>query len=116
MNYSIPKLIPPTVHERVEQYVVANPDALTRDLIESLGITPKAAKLAVHRMQSIGKIHRANNLGERNAKWRAGPAPEFNPDNPSEAVGQPRQRTVKEWKPPVIPRDPWIWALHGAQP
>ena len=116
MDMTIPKFVPPTVHERVEAHIKKRPGILTRELVAELDITAGSANMAVHRLQAQGKIHRTNLLNERRAKWEAGPAPDFDPDNPTPGIGQPKQRTVQTWERKPMQRDPLLWALYGAQP
>ncbi|AWL03391.1 hypothetical protein ACFOHT_04810 [Massilia oculi] len=113
---NIPKFLPPTVQERVEEHIKKRPGIMTRELVDELEITAGSATMAVNRLQVQGKIHRINLLNERRAKWGAGPAPDFDPDNPTPGIGQPKQRTVKDWERKPVPRDPLLWALYGAQP
>ena len=116
MDLTTPKFIAPTVQQRVEAHIKARPGILTRELVGELDITNGSATMAVHRLQLLGKIHRINLLNERRAKWEAGPAPDFDPENPSPGIGQPKQRIVKSLERPRLAADPLLWALYGAQP
>lgn len=116
MDMTIPKFIPPTVLERIEAHIAANPGIMTRELVEQLDVTFGSANMAIHRLQATGKINRMNLLNERRAKWQAGPAADFDPDHPSPGIGQPKQRIVKTWERPRLAPDPLLWAMYGAQP
>lgn len=102
--------------ERVVARIEECPGIFSRDLADDLGVSSQAVNVAVHHLQNTGKIHRINHLGERRAKWQVGPAPDFDPENPMQGTGQPRQRVVKTWDKTPAPRDPLLWALYGAQP
>lgn len=113
MDMTIPKFVPPTVQQRVEEHIKNRPGIMTRELVNELDITIGSATMAVHRLQIMGKCHRVNQLSERRAKWEAGPGPDFDPENPAAGIGRPKQRIVKSWSQTPVARDPLEWALHG---
>lgn len=112
---TLPKFIPPTLLERVQAKIAAQPKINTRDLAIALEVKCCDLEVPLQRLRAAGKIHRSNGLDERRAKWVTGAAPDYDEYNPSAGIGQPRQRVVSAW-PAGAPRDPWGWALHGAQP
>jgi len=115
MNYSAPKFITATLLERVQAAITAQPNIKTQELATQLSVRCFDLEVPIHRLRSAGKIHRSNGLEERRAKWAPGPAPDDDLDDMPAGFGKLRQRTVAAWSA-SIPRDPWIWALHGAQP
>jgi len=115
MKYSIPKLIPATLLERVQAAITEQPNIKTADLAVELGVRCFDLEVPIHRLRTAGKIHRSNGLDQRRAQWAPGPTPDYDPGEMPTGFGKVRQRTVTAW-PARAPRDPWIWALHGAQP
>jgi hypothetical protein len=102
---------PPLITPQVEAYVLAHPGCIAKEICAALGLAKSSVNVCLGRLRADGKVKRLSRSRRNPAqRWEAGKEEQEVVYEPL-ADGAPRQTTVQQWNPPVVPTQHWLSAL-----